>query len=84
MFRGLQEQTCSFIVDIFNVNRVRYTGLKELSEDVWMILRTRIEMVQTRLSTELLPVALLLLKSKIRLNFRFYLLLRIGQLVIGR
>uniref|UniRef100_A0A0M3IW24 F-box domain-containing protein n=1 Tax=Ascaris lumbricoides TaxID=6252 RepID=A0A0M3IW24_ASCLU len=52
-----KEQTCSFIVDIFNVNRVRYTGLKELSEDVWMILRTRIEMVQTRLSTELLPVA---------------------------
>ncbi|VDM37258.1 unnamed protein product [Toxocara canis] len=51
-----KEQTCSFIVDIFNVNRVRYTELKELADDVWMILRTRIEMVQTRLSTELLPI----------------------------
>ncbi|VDN59248.1 unnamed protein product [Dracunculus medinensis] len=50
-----KEQICSFVVDIFNINRVRYTTIDELVEDVWFILRTRTEMVQTRFSTELIP-----------------------------
>ncbi|CAG9531893.1 unnamed protein product [Cercopithifilaria johnstoni] len=50
-----KEQICSFIVDIFNVKKVRYTSLKDLSEDIRLILETRLEMIQTRLSTELLP-----------------------------
>ncbi|KAK6111908.1 hypothetical protein QQG55_45550 [Brugia pahangi] len=50
-----KEQMCSFIVDIFNVKKVRYTSLKDLAEDIRLILETRLEMVQTRLSTELLP-----------------------------
>ncbi|MCP9256813.1 Protein FAM73B [Dirofilaria immitis] len=51
----LWEQMCSFVVDIFNVKKVRYTSLKDLAEDVRLILETRLEMIQTRLSTELLP-----------------------------
>ncbi|KAL3989822.1 hypothetical protein ACH3XW_29175 [Acanthocheilonema viteae] len=50
-----KEQMCSFIVDIFNVKKVRYTSLKDLAEDIRLILETRLEMIQTRLSTELLP-----------------------------
>uniref|UniRef100_A0A915PK84 Uncharacterized protein n=1 Tax=Setaria digitata TaxID=48799 RepID=A0A915PK84_9BILA len=50
-----KEQMCSFIVDIFNVKKVRYTSLGDLAEDIRLILETRLEMVQTRLSTELLP-----------------------------
>lgn len=46
---------CSFIVDIFNVKKVRYTSVKDLAEDIRLILETRLEMIQTRLSTELLP-----------------------------
>lgn len=46
---------CSFVVDIFNMKKVRYTSVKDLAEDVRLILETRLEMVQTRLSTELLP-----------------------------
>lgn len=54
-FFYFKEQICSFVVDIFNINRVRYTTIDELVEDVWFILRTRTEMVQTRFSTELIP-----------------------------
>uniref|UniRef100_A0A0R3RPP2 Mitoguardin n=1 Tax=Elaeophora elaphi TaxID=1147741 RepID=A0A0R3RPP2_9BILA len=50
-----KEQMCSFIVDIFNLKKVRYTSLKDLAEDIRLILETRLEMIQTRLSTELLP-----------------------------
>lgn len=50
-----KEQTCSFIVDIFNVRKVRYTSQTELAEDIRLILETRLEMIQTRLITELLP-----------------------------
>uniref|UniRef100_A0A8R1XTS4 Mitoguardin n=1 Tax=Onchocerca volvulus TaxID=6282 RepID=A0A8R1XTS4_ONCVO len=50
-----KEQMCSFIVDIFNVKKVRYTSLKDLAEDIRLILQTRLEMIQTRFSTELLP-----------------------------
>ncbi|VDK44845.1 unnamed protein product, partial [Gongylonema pulchrum] len=52
-----KEHMCSFIVDIFSLKKVRYTCLRELAEDIRLILETRLEMVQTRLSTELLPVA---------------------------
>lgn len=55
--RDFQEQICSFVADIFNIKKVRYTSLKELAEDVLLIMETRLEMVQTRLSTELLPPA---------------------------
>ncbi|VDP20540.1 unnamed protein product [Onchocerca flexuosa] len=50
-----KEQMCSFIVDIFNVKKVRYTSLKDLAEDIRLILQIRLEMIQTRFSTELLP-----------------------------
>ncbi|VDN03054.1 unnamed protein product [Thelazia callipaeda] len=50
-----KEQICSFIVDIFNLRKVRYTCLKDLAEDIRLILETRLEMIQTRLSTELIP-----------------------------
>lgn len=46
---------CSFIVDVFNINRVRYTSLTDLAEDTWLILQARVEMIQTRINTELLP-----------------------------
>ncbi|VDK82633.1 unnamed protein product [Litomosoides sigmodontis] len=35
-----KEQMCSFIVDIFNVKKVRYTSVKDLAEDVRLILET--------------------------------------------
>ncbi|VDD86289.1 unnamed protein product [Enterobius vermicularis] len=50
-----KEQMCSFIVDVFNINRVRYTSLTDLAEDTWLILQARVEMIQTRINTELLP-----------------------------
>ncbi|EFO24423.2 hypothetical protein LOAG_04059 [Loa loa] len=55
LYYYFKEQICSFIVDIFNVKKVRYTSLKDLAEDIRLILETRLEMIQTRLSTELLP-----------------------------
>jgi hypothetical protein len=46
---------CTFVSDVYDVQRVRFTSVEDLADDVWIILRTRLEMVQTRLSTELLP-----------------------------
>ncbi|VDK59278.1 unnamed protein product [Anisakis simplex] len=59
--RGLcqyfKEQTFSFVSDIFNINRVRYTELNELADDIWAILQSRIKTVQNRLTTEVVPVS---------------------------
>jgi hypothetical protein len=51
----LQEQVRAFVVDIFSVNRVRYTSIEDLSEDVMAILRTRVDLVQNRFSSEVIP-----------------------------
>uniref|UniRef100_A0A0N5ARA1 Mitoguardin n=1 Tax=Syphacia muris TaxID=451379 RepID=A0A0N5ARA1_9BILA len=50
-----KEQICAFVVEIFNVNCVRYTSLLELATDVWSVLQMRVDMINTRLNTELLP-----------------------------
>uniref|UniRef100_A0A1I7XW57 Exocyst subunit Exo70 family protein n=1 Tax=Heterorhabditis bacteriophora TaxID=37862 RepID=A0A1I7XW57_HETBA len=50
-----KEQITQFVIDVFNTKRVRYTTLQELAEDVWIILQSRTEALQTRLATELIP-----------------------------
>ncbi|TKR81291.1 hypothetical protein L596_015187 [Steinernema carpocapsae] len=50
-----KEQVCSFVVEIFNLQNIRYTSLEELTEDLHSSLASRIETLQTRLSNELLP-----------------------------
>lgn len=43
------------IQDLFNFTKVRYTSLNELSEDIWMFCRSRIEALDLRLTGELPP-----------------------------
>ncbi|KAE9413895.1 hypothetical protein Angca_005326, partial [Angiostrongylus cantonensis] len=50
-----KEQVTQFVVDIFNLKRVRYTTVEALAEDVWVILESRAEALRTRLATELIP-----------------------------
>ncbi|VDM52177.1 unnamed protein product [Angiostrongylus costaricensis] len=50
-----KEQVTQFVVDIFNLKRVRYTTVEALAEDVWIILESRAEALRTRLATELIP-----------------------------
>ncbi|CAI2354916.1 unnamed protein product [Caenorhabditis sp. 36 PRJEB53466] len=50
-----KEQVVQFVLDVFNTQRVCYRSLDEMSEDVWIVMRNRLEAVQTRMSNELLP-----------------------------
>ncbi|CAI5453628.1 unnamed protein product [Caenorhabditis angaria] len=50
-----KEQIIQFVLDIFNTQKVCYRSLDEMSEDVWIVMRNRLEAVQTRMSNELLP-----------------------------
>lgn len=53
--RHLQEQVTYLIQDLFNFTKVRYTSLNDLSEDIWMFCRSRIEALDLRLTGELPP-----------------------------
>ncbi|PIC26248.1 hypothetical protein B9Z55_018876 [Caenorhabditis nigoni] len=50
-----KEQVVQFVLDVFNTQRVCYRSLEEMTEDVWIVMRNRLEAVQTRMSNELLP-----------------------------
>lgn len=50
-----KEQVVQFVLDVFNTQKVCYRSLEEMSEDVWIVMRNRLEAVQTRMSNELLP-----------------------------
>lgn len=50
-----KEQVVQFVLDVFNTQRVCYRSLQEMTEDVWIVMRNRLEAVQTRMSNELLP-----------------------------
>ncbi|GMT33015.1 hypothetical protein PFISCL1PPCAC_24312 [Pristionchus fissidentatus] len=50
-----KDQIQAFVLDIFNLRRVRYTTIDELAEDVWVQMEQRTELVLTRLSSELIP-----------------------------
>ncbi|CAB3397503.1 unnamed protein product [Caenorhabditis bovis] len=50
-----KEQIVQIVLDMFNTQKVCYRSLEEMSEDVWIVMRNRLEAVQTRLSNELLP-----------------------------
>lgn len=50
-----KEQVIQFVLDVFNTQRVCYRSLDEMTEDVWIVMRNRLEAVQTRMSNELLP-----------------------------
>lgn len=44
-----KDQVCTFCTDIFSFHRVRYTNLHELSNDVWLILQRRLQIILQRL-----------------------------------
>jgi len=46
----------SFIAEIYNPNKVRFSNLAELSEDVKKLLVERVEIIRVKMSTELLPM----------------------------
>uniref|UniRef100_A0A914D1L5 Uncharacterized protein n=1 Tax=Acrobeloides nanus TaxID=290746 RepID=A0A914D1L5_9BILA len=50
-----KENIFAFVVEIFNLQRVRYTTLQELTEDVKNALEQRLETIQVKFSNELLP-----------------------------
>ncbi|CAI4227414.1 unnamed protein product [Auanema sp. JU1783] len=50
-----REQVIQLVVDVFNKKRVRYTTVKELSEDIWVVIQNRTEALQNRIGTELIP-----------------------------
>lgn len=45
----LQDQICNYVVDIFSFDRVRYTTVDELADDIWQFTIKRAELVQQRL-----------------------------------
>lgn len=44
-----QDQICNYVVDIFSFDRVRYTTVEELAEDVWQFTLKRADLVEQRL-----------------------------------
>ncbi|KAF8384768.1 hypothetical protein PRIPAC_73910 [Pristionchus pacificus] len=50
------DQIQAFVLDIFNLKRVRYTSIEDLADDIWIQLEQRTELVLTRLSSELIPI----------------------------
>ncbi|GMT04330.1 hypothetical protein PENTCL1PPCAC_26504 [Pristionchus entomophagus] len=51
-----KDQIQQFVMDIFNLRRVRYTSIDELADDIWVQLEQKTELVLTRLSSELIPI----------------------------
>lgn len=49
-----KDQICSFLTDIFSMERVRYTSSTDLTDDIWLICQTRAEMSKQRLGTDIL------------------------------
>lgn len=52
----LQDSIFAFIAEIFNPNKVRYTNIDELTEDVKKLMVERVEIIKVKMSTELLPM----------------------------
>lgn len=48
----LEDQIVTLITDMFSFRRVRYTSLHDLAEDIWLIMKTRVAMVQEKLTAE--------------------------------
>jgi hypothetical protein len=52
----IQDQIFGFIVEIYNPSKVRFTTVEELADDIKKLLTERMELLQVKLSNELLPV----------------------------
>ncbi|CAD6185544.1 unnamed protein product [Caenorhabditis auriculariae] len=48
-----KDQILQFALDIFNTQKVRYSNVEELSEDIWIVMRNRIEAIQTQMSSRI-------------------------------
>uniref|UniRef100_A0AC34QU73 Uncharacterized protein n=1 Tax=Panagrolaimus sp. JU765 TaxID=591449 RepID=A0AC34QU73_9BILA len=51
-----KEAVYAFVLDIFNPQKVRFTTVDELAEDVQRLLEIRLENLQVKISNELIPV----------------------------
>ncbi|KAL3120359.1 hypothetical protein niasHT_001172 [Heterodera trifolii] len=47
-----KEQVCAFVVDIFNPDKVRFTTVEHLTEDVKKLLMYRIDLIKAKLATD--------------------------------
>lgn len=46
-----KSQICNFLIDLFNCERVRFTCVEDLAEDIWQICLTRAEMTREYLES---------------------------------
>jgi len=53
---NFKENIFAFVADIFNMNKVRYTTVDELADDVKKLFVERIENMQVMLNSELIPM----------------------------